>query len=83
MENVMTKKDIKLAFQMSRSLKHGTVKLEGWTFVASKETNMPRGGPMAAWDYIYTLVNPSGTRHQLGKGQRSAVNFADGIINHD
>lgn len=41
---------------------------------------MPRGGPMAAWDYTYTLVSPSGVRHELGKGQGSATNFAAGII---
>jgi hypothetical protein len=76
----MKKADINANFRDARKT-GGAIKADGWTFIATMAPNMPRGGPMAAWDYIYTLVNPSGTRHQLGKGQASATNFADRIIN--
>lgn len=31
---------------------------EGWTVKAVRISNMPRGGPMAAWKWVYYLVSP-------------------------
>lgn len=76
----MTKKMISDAFRKSRETGTAVVMENGWSAIAGRVNNMPRGGPMAAWDYIYDICRPDGFKHQLGKGQASAVNFAARIM---
>lgn len=34
----------------------------GWVVIVEREYNMPRGGPMSAWKYLYYLRSPEGIK---------------------
>jgi hypothetical protein len=77
----MTKKMIADSFREARATGKPVVMANGWSAIVGRVRNMPRGGPMAAWDYIYDICRPDGFKHQLGKGQAAAVEFAARIMN--
>jgi hypothetical protein len=58
-------KEIREACRVAKNNANGIASCgEGWTVKAVREYNTPRGGPMAAWKWLYYLVR--GEKEQFG-----------------
>lgn len=75
------KQELMTAVQVSRKCheqrREPSVALSnGWTVRADRIANTPRGGPMAAWKYVYYLVSPQGKQFGGYDRQDSFVAWA-------
>jgi|SRR5579859_4492187 len=81
----MTKKEIKEVLRRARANVELGLSVSGglsnnWRVIVERIYNMPRGGPMAAWDFVYTLARPDGFRFTYGKGADGFASFCVQLI---